>query len=78
MSEGNKKRNRTNFYGVMLLMYTIWKYWNIVLQRLDIVQKSLWISSHFDRENYTRRLDIVFLSDLLRYFVPKYLKQLST
>ena len=26
MSEDKKERNRTNFYRVMLLMHTIWKY----------------------------------------------------
>ena len=44
-----EERNRTNFYW-MFLMYTIWKYWNILLQRLYIVQKSWWISSHFEKK----------------------------
>ena len=48
------KRNGINF----------WKYWNI--SPLDIVQKSLWISSHFDK------IQIFFLSDFLGAFVPKY------
>ena len=40
-----EKRNLINFYWVMFLMYTIWKYWNIL--PLDIAHKFLWISSHF-------------------------------
>ena len=48
-----EKRNRTNFYWVMLSMYTIWEYWDVLPP--DIVQKSLWISCHFD----TQWLDIV-------------------
>ena len=35
-------------------------------QRLDIVQKLLWISCHFDKENYTWRLDMVSLSNCLK------------
>ena len=27
-----EKRNRTDFYWVMLLMYTIWEYWNLCQQ----------------------------------------------
>ena len=52
------KRKRTDFYRVMLLMYAIWEYWKfltleifceyLVILFLDIVQKSLRISSHFD------------------------------
>ena len=48
MPEDEKKKT-TIFYWVMLLKYTIWSF--------DIVKKSLWISSHFDTENYARRLD---------------------
>ena len=48
-----EKINKTNFYWIMLLMHTVWEYLNIL--PLDIVQKSLWISTHFD----TQRLDIV-------------------
>ena len=36
---------------------------NILLQRLDIIQKSSWISSYFDTENYIWTLNIVFVSD---------------
>ena len=32
---------------------------HFVTQRLDIVQKSLWMSYHFGIENYAWRLDIV-------------------
>ena len=46
------KGNRTDFYWAVLLMYTILKYWNILLQRLDIVQKPVWISIHLDTESY--------------------------
>ena len=59
-----EKRNRTNFYRVMLLVCissiqfgTFW-YKNYT-QGIYIVQKSLWISSHFGTESYTWRLDIV-------------------
>ena len=48
------KRNGINF----------WKYWNI--SPLDIVQKSLWIFSDFDK------IQIFFLSDFFREFFPKY------
>ena len=70
MSEDDKNRNRVNFYFLMLLMYTTWEYWNIL--PLDIVQKSLWISSRFD----TQSLDIVRKSlwisshfDIIQIFV---------
>ena len=60
MSEDEKK-NKANFYGVMLLIYAVWKQWNILLQRLDKVQKSWWISSHYLEylQIYAWRLDIV-------------------
>ena len=52
-------------------------------QRLDIVEKSLWISCHFDTEYYTWRLDIVqknFCVILLvkcpKIYISKYLLQL--
>ena len=48
-SEYGKTRNRTDFYRVMYLVYAIWKYWNVLLQRLD-VQKSFWICRHCDRK----------------------------
>ena len=51
-----QKRNRTNFYSVMHLMCTIWKNWNISIQRLDIVQNSLWVSSQLDTKYYAWRL----------------------
>ena len=54
-------------------MYTIWKYWKILLEMLDIVQKSLWISSHFETENYTWRLNIGFLSEFFETFVSIYI-----
>ena len=55
----SEKQNRSGFCLAMLLMDTVWKYWNILLQRLDIILKSLCISSYFDTENNTWRLDIV-------------------
>ena len=64
MPEDEKKRNQTNFYRVMLLMYAIWEYWNTLT--LDIVQKVLWISSHSDT------VQTFFLSDFFGTFVPKY------
>ena len=76
-SQKMKKRNKTDFYRAMLLMYSIWRHWNILLQGLHKVQKSLWISSHFETENYAWRLDIVFFSDILRNIVQKLLKQFS-
>ena len=55
------------------------------IRRLDIVQKSLWISSHFGTENYAWILDIVqnFSCLIFGIFCPKiyiteYLKQFST
>ena len=57
-------------------MYTIWKYWKILLEMLDIVQKSLWISSHFETENYTWRLNIGFLSEFFETFVSIYILQI--
>ena len=69
-----EKKHRTNFYGAIILMYTIWKCWNILLQRIVIAQKSLWISCHFDTENCSRRLDVVQKKFclVLRHFVSKY------
>ena len=76
-----EKRNRANFYWVMLLLYTIWKYWNILPERLDIVKKYLWISSHFDTESFTWKLDIVFLSDFWdncpKIYIIKHLNNLA-
>ena len=48
-----RKKKWTDFYWVMLLMYTIWEHWNFLPP--DIVQKSLLISSHFDAQ----RLNII-------------------
>ena len=78
---GRQRKIRTEFYWVKLLMYTIFEYWNIL--PLDLVQKSFWLSSHFD----TQTLDIVqkslrisghfdifqifFLSDFLGNKYPK-------
>ena len=76
-SQKMEKRNKTNFYRAMLLMYSIWRHSNILLQGLHKVQKSLWITSHFETDNYAWRLDIVFFSDILRYIVQKLLKQFS-
>ena len=36
----------------MYQQYTLWKYWNILPQRLDIVEIFLAISIHFDTKNY--------------------------
>ena len=63
--ELEKKSNGTNFYWVMLLMFPIWKYWSILLQR---PQKSSWISTHFNTENYTWWFDIVSCLMFLRHF----------
>ena len=57
MSEDEKKRSTTNFWWGMLLMYTILEYWKVL--SLDIVQKYLWISRHFDI------VQIFLLSDFL-------------
>ena len=69
-----EKGNRTNFYWVMLLMYTILEYLDIltletfceylVILLLDIVQKSFWISNH---------LEIVQFFFLYDVFVPEYI-----
>ena len=69
-----EKGNRTNFYWIMLLMYTILEYLDIltletfceylVILLLDIVQKSFWISSH---------LEIVQIFFLYDVFVPEYI-----
>ena len=63
MSEDEEKEIEPIFYWVILLMHAIWKYWKILA--LDIFASSLWTSCHFDTENYTWRLDIVFLPDFL-------------
>ena len=47
-----EKRNRNDFDWVMLLIYTIWKYWDILSQRLYIVQKLL---RHFPIKIYIRK-----------------------
>ena len=57
-----EKRNRTKFLQVLCISSTEFATENYVW-RLDIVQKSLWISSHFGVENYKRRLDIVQSSE---------------
>ena len=63
MSEDEKKNqfllsNAFNVYNMEV---------NILLLRLDIFQKSLWISSHFDTKNYIGRLDLVFLSKTIQH-----------
>ena len=62
----------------MLLMYTIWEYWNIlalevlceylVILALDIVQKSLWISSHFDIVS-SFSLALFFVTNVPKYII---------
>ena len=59
------KRNRTDFYWVMLLMYTISEYRNIF--PLDIDKKYFSISNNFDT------VQIFFLSDFLGANVPKFI-----
>ena len=69
MSEGEKIEIEPILLNNAFSMYTIWEYWNIFAkQRLDIVNKSLRISSHFDTENYTWRLDIVWSFFLVWFF----------
>ena len=62
-SQKMKKRNKTNFYRAMLLMCSIWRHWNILLQGLHKVQKSLWISSHFETEIMSE--DLIYFSSLI-------------
>ena len=75
-----EKSNRTNFYWVMLLRYTAWEHWNIlsleifckyvVILTLDIVKKSLWISSQFDRNFF-----MSYFRDICRkIYIWKFLK----
>ena len=63
-----------NLFGLSFLLFNVFNVYNL---RLDIVQKSLWISSHCDRENHTWRLDIVFLSDFFGTNVSKHISENS-
>ena len=58
MPKDEKRRNRTNFYSVMLLMYTGWDYWNILTQK------------NIDKFLTQFKILLVWF---LRHFVPKYI-----
>ena len=65
---------RTDFYWVKLLMYTIWKYWIILLKRL--LAKNLceylafWQRKLYMKTWYSSK---TFLSHFLRHFASKYI-----
>ena len=82
------KKNRTDYYWVMLWFASV-VLKHFATQRFDIVQKSLWISCHYDTENYTYInytyiyssklfLDWFFEIFCFKIYIRKYSKQFST
>ena len=65
-----KKRNGSNFYWVMLFNASV-VLKHFAVQRLNKVQKSLWVSCHFATKNYIRTL--LSCLTFVEHFVPKYI-----
>ena len=62
MPEDEKKRNRANFYQVMLLIYTVWKYWNILTLKNIYKFLLVWFLRHFVPKYILRKYSKKFSS----------------